>query len=104
MGWIATGDTSRQIFLFLRKQGSTWAMDYGPPKGHTGSIEDLLQFPDELHLFASAYSDGTVEIYNTYDKAMGCQLSMSASHPVSEGTLSLCHQSRRLCSLGHLRS
>lgn len=76
---LLTGDTSGNIYAHTLTPSSTLTTDPRPYTGHTGSIEELHWSPSESNVFASASSDGTVQIWDLRSKshkpALGVQVS-----------------------------
>ena len=68
-GKILTGDNDGKIFVTTSSDGGKWISDNRPFTGHHSSVEDIQWSPNEMHVFASASSDGTVKVWDARSKS-----------------------------------
>ncbi|KAI5919023.1 WD domain-containing protein [Camillea tinctor] len=68
-GKLLTGDNDGLIYATTRTDGGGWVTDTRAFQGHTSSVEDIQWSPQEVSVFASASSDGTVRVWDVRSKS-----------------------------------
>lgn len=98
-GKLLTGDNDGKIFMTNCGDGGKWATDTKPFTGHNGSVEDIQWSPNEINVFASASSDGTVKVWDVRSKSHKPALSVTVS-TTDVNVMSWSHQTAHLLATG----
>lgn len=98
-GNLLTGDNDGKIFLSKCGDGGKWATDTRPFTGHNSSVEDIQWSPNEINVFASASSDGTVKVWDVRSKPHKPALSVTVSTS-DVNVMSWSHQTTHLLATG----
>lgn len=78
-GKLLTGDNDGLIYVTTRTDGGGWVTDTRAFQGHTSSVEDIQWSPQEVSVFASASSDGTVRVWDVRSKSRKPAISVGVS-------------------------
>lgn len=97
-GRLLTGDCTKFIYLWERKQGAGWSVDKTPFVGHSNSVEDLQWSPIEKTVFASCSVDKTVRIWDS--RTRGKSMLFVAAHHNDVNVISWNRKKRHLLLSG----
>ncbi|XP_063902032.1 glutamate-rich WD repeat-containing protein 1-like [Zophobas morio] len=76
-GRFASGDCSKQVYLWEPTEDGLWSICETPFVGHESSVEDLQWSPSEPNALASCSSDKTIKIWDARQKSR-CAISVRA--------------------------
>lgn len=88
-GDLASGDQSKEIYVWHMHEGGQWAVDQRPFKGHKNSIEDVQWSPTEDGLLVSCSSDKSIRLWDTRaSPADACVCTVENAHDSDINVLS----------------
>ncbi|KAK3082002.1 hypothetical protein LTS18_008717 [Coniosporium uncinatum] len=99
-GKLATGDVDGKIFTHTRADNGSWTSDSQSFTGHTGSVEEIQWSPTEKTVFASASSDHTVKVWDTWLNKQKPAVSVQVAD-ADVNVLSWSNQTAHLLASGH---
>ncbi|CAI8026292.1 Glutamate-rich WD repeat-containing protein 1 [Geodia barretti] len=97
-GRLATGDCTKNIYIWEPKEEGVWQVGPNPLVGHTNSVEDIQWSPNEPSVLATCSVDQTVRIWDCRAKAeKACMLTTNA-HNTDVNVISWNHSEPLLVS------